>query len=167
MDVRTVNLVGALVTALDDRIADRIDSVPLRAGATAAALVVVASEPGMSVQALSAVVGISSSGVVRLVDRLVGDGLAERGPGNDARAVAVTLTPAGERLARRVLDQRHRAVAEAMSALTSSERHVLVGIVEKMLAGLTPDERVAERICRLCDLDVCPQDRCPVERALS
>jgi hypothetical protein len=35
-----------------------------------------------------------------------------------------------------------------------------------MLAVMTVDADTAEAICRLCEVDVCPQDRCPVTQAV-
>jgi hypothetical protein len=44
-----------------------------------------------------------------------------------------------------------------------AERQALTAAVEKMLVALTPDVAVAEHVCRLCDLDACPQERCPAD----
>src|SRR5947209_2178021 len=161
MDERLVNLVGAVALGLTDRMIRSVESVSGRSGATAALLAAVLAEPGLTVAELSVVVGISASGVVRLLDRLVADGLAERRQGSDARSVAVHLTPAGHRMARSVLEHRRAAVSGVLAALDADEQATLTTAVEKMLTALTPEVDLADHVCRLCDLDACPQDRCP------
>jgi DNA-binding MarR family transcriptional regulator len=163
MDDRLVNLVGAVALGLTDRVDRAVHQASGRSGATAAALAALVGEPGLTVAELSVVLGISASGVVRLLDRLVADGLAERRPGVDARSLAVHLTPAGAELGRSVLDHRRAALAGPLATLDPAEQEALTAAVEKILTALTPTVDVAERVCRLCDLDACPQDRCPAD----
>ena len=54
------------------------------------------------------VLGLTPSGAVRLVDRLAADGYVERRAGADGRSLALRLTPAGSRVARRVLSAARR-----------------------------------------------------------
>ncbi|NJN92017.1 MAG: MarR family transcriptional regulator, partial [Leptolyngbyaceae cyanobacterium SL_5_14] len=37
-------------------------------------------------------------------------------------------------------------------------------LLEKMLTAMTTSELRAFEICRLCEEEVCPGDRCPVEQ---
>ena len=67
-------------------------------GETPAALIVIGYAAGLSNDMLRRIVGLSHPGAVRLVDKLVSDGLVERGPGRDGRQVALQLTKRGRRV---------------------------------------------------------------------
>jgi MarR family transcriptional repressor of emrRAB len=166
--VRDANVVGALALA----IADRIQAAAERAGghgasgpAALAALHGPAS--GASIDVLRRIVGLTHSGAVRLVDRLAADGLVERRLGADQRSVAVWLTPAGRRAARRVLAQREAAVESALAGLPAGDRAALVGVAERVLPQLVERPGDELRLCRICDMDACGRQRgrCPVQRA--
>src|ERR671915_2576338 len=91
---REANLVGALALAVGDRIAEAAD--PAAGGWAAEALVTLAGTgAGGTIDALAKVVGLTHSGTVRLVDRLVRAGPVERRVGADPRAGALDLTPPG------------------------------------------------------------------------
>jgi len=119
----------------------------------------------MGIEQLRRPLGLSQSATVRVVDALEADGLALRSPGADARSVRVELTAAGRKAARAVLRRRSAVVDTALGALSDSERDALTGLLEKMLGALTTDSDHAERVCRLCDWDSCPEPRCPVDLA--
>ena len=120
-------------------------------------------------------VGLTPSGAVRLVDRLVAAGLVERRPGHDGRSVALVLTASGRRTARRVLAARAEALDRVLTELSQADRASLTRIAEKLLAALTRD-RLAERqhghepsggwLCRLCDFEACGREHgaCPAAR---
>jgi MarR family transcriptional regulator, negative regulator of the multidrug operon emrRAB len=162
---RLSNLLGATALLLGDGVLDRATRSAGRAGATGAALAVLAQEPGMSIEQLRQPLGLSQSATVRLVDSLVADGLARRSPGPDGRTVSIHLTRAGRSRARSVLVGRADLLDEALSDLSPAERDALTGLLEKVLGGLTTDRTQADRICRLCDYSTCPQQDCPVEQA--
>lgn len=157
------NVIGALGLALADRLAEAAE---LAAGASAAeALVALAgARAGGSIDALAGVVGLSHSGAVRLVDRLVRDGLVERRRGADQRSAALFLTPAGRRLARRVLTRREAEMHSVLALLTDGEQAALTRIAERVLRELGSASGAERRLCRLCDLDACGRSRgqCPV-----
>ena len=75
---RTANLLGAVGLAVADRIENTTREILSHAGATHAALVVIGHGTGPSNDQLRRVLGLSHPGTVRLVDRLVADGLVER-----------------------------------------------------------------------------------------
>jgi DNA-binding MarR family transcriptional regulator len=163
---RDANLVGALALAL----ADRVTEAAARAGGhgasgPAALAALHGTAGGVSIDGLRRIVGLTHSGAVRLVDRLAGAGLVERRVGADQRSVALWLTPAGRRAARRVLAQREAAVETALAGLPAADRAALVRVAERLLPELG-DER---RVCRLCDGDACgrPAGTCPMQRAAS
>jgi DNA-binding MarR family transcriptional regulator len=165
---RDANLLGALALALADRVQVAAAGEAGRGPSAAAALVALhGHSAGASIDVLRRIVGLTHSGAVRLVDKLAGDGLVERRPGADQRSVALWLTPAGRRAARRVLARREAALESALAGLAAGDRAALVRAAERMLPLLLDDRDAERRICRLCDADACgrPRGRCPVQSA--
>src|SRR3569623_1664930 len=95
MEAGIANLLGALSLAVMDRIEQGARDVVGRGGETPAALVVIGYGQGMTNDQLRRILGLSHSGTVRLVDRLVSDQLVERRPAKDGREVALFLTATG------------------------------------------------------------------------
>ena len=152
-DSRLENLLGALALALADRIREETETTIGHTGATAAALVSIAHFPGRTVEFLSRAIGLSHSATVRVVDRLVEQGLVRRRRGGGGPALALTVTPAGKRHARRLIAVRRRVLADALSDLSRSESEVLASALEKALRKLTGP--LGGTICRLCDQGSC------------
>ena len=154
------NLLGALGVAIGDRLA--------RAGATgsaAEALVAISGQgAGMTIDALARRVGLSHSGAVRLVDRLVREEKVLRSRGVDQRTAALALTPEGYRTVRRILARRELELDAVLELLSDDERQKFVEIAEQLLRRIDGDEGERDRICRLCDHDVCGHWRgdCPL-----
>ena len=165
MDARSTNLIGALALALSDAMAGAVTEVAGHGGAAPATLASLYAEPGMTVEALSRMLGISGSGTVRLLDRLAADGLVERGAGRDGRTLALRLTRRGRAAAERVLTGRRAAVERALAVLPPGDLAELTRLTERVLAEVTTDRDTADQICRLCDIEACPGPRCPVEQA--
>lgn len=165
-NAREANLLGTLSLALANRIEAAVAS-PLGPSAPAALAALEGYLGGEPIDALRETLGLTHSGAVRLVDRLVAAGLAERRRRTDARSVAVALTPAGQAAAEAVRAAREQVLEDALSALSGAERETLTALHEKLLAGLTSDRASARRLCRLCDVDACGHDRgtCPVTEA--
>jgi DNA-binding MarR family transcriptional regulator len=157
---RRVNMAGAFVLAVADRLRDETEAAVGHTGAAAAALVTIAQFPGRSVEFLRRAVGLSHPAAVRVVDRLVEQGLVRRRAAGRGPAVALTATAAGRRAARRILDVRRRVIAESLPDLSSDEAAALSAILERALEGLagTP----GTTICRLCDMGRCRRVDCPV-----
>ncbi len=164
-DPRLANLVGALSTGISDAI---YESTALAAGldgvASAALIALLDFMPGGSVRTLSQVVGLTHSGGVRVVDRLVAEGLATRGSSVDARSRSLTLTARGVKVARQVLAARERAVSELLEQLTATEHATLTTLSERLVAGIAA-QRLEKRnagetpaggaLCRMCDFGAC------------
>jgi DNA-binding MarR family transcriptional regulator len=163
---RTANLLGALALALGDELRTATETGAAHGASAPAALVVIGTYPGRTIDALRPALGLSHSGTVRLVDRLAADGLVVRGSGADGRSVSLQLTAAGRAAMRALLAERRRALDGALAALSAQERRQLEQISEKLLAAMTRTETQADQFCRLCDEAVCPTARCPVECAL-
>ncbi len=157
---RTTNLLGAVGLAVADRIERAAREVLGRAGETPAALVVIGYGMGPSNEQLRRILELSHPGSVRLVDRLVADGLVERREGRDRRAIALHLTERGAALREELLKERLAAVRPLLSPLTDAEREVLAGLLGKMLSsvGITNLQRCT--LCRFCDDRVCRD--CPI-----
>lgn len=166
-DVRTANLLGALVLALNDEVGAVTAAATDHGAAFPAALVCIHWQPGSSIEELRQKLGLSHSGTVRLLDRLEEEGAIERRQGRDGRSVALTLSAQGRRQARAILEVRRGVLAAALGRLSAAERRELGALVEKMLAGVTRDAGHADQICRLCDEEACPAERCPVECAVT
>lgn len=80
--------------------------------------------------------GLERSTMSGLVDRAEQRGLLERSrSAADGRAIEVTMTAAGRRLARRVHAQVTRELASATDRLGASERRTLTRLLEQMVVG--------------------------------
>ncbi|MFB3739597.1 MAG: MarR family winged helix-turn-helix transcriptional regulator, partial [Candidatus Velamenicoccus archaeovorus] len=122
-DEQTENLLGALALALSDRMRAAIAGASGQADNGAVALSALGrflEDP--SIDLLGRVLGLTSSGTVRLVDRLEAAGLVRRGVGEDGRVTTVALTAAGRRGAERVTASRRAVLTGALSVLAPAER---------------------------------------------
>jgi MarR family transcriptional repressor of emrRAB len=164
MSARAANLLGAYALVALDRLRANA-GMELSSAAVLTALETFAD--GASIDRLRRVLGLSHSGGVRIVKRLEADGLVAREPDpGDARAVRLHLTPAGRRVARKVLAAREEALAPLLTPLDERESAALERLLERLLAAVTAEGEDAGRICRLCDPEVCGHpDRCPVSQA--
>ena len=160
MEPEIANLLGALSLAVMDRIEQGARDVMGHSGETPAALIVIGYGPGMTNDRLRRILGLSHSGTVRLVDRLVSDRLVERRPGKDGREVALHLTARGAATRKDLLASRISAVASFVEVLSSAERKRLGGLIREMLAGQDTSELDRFTICRMCDNKVCAN--CPL-----
>ena len=164
MQSRDANLLAALALGIADRIRETIEAGAEHGAMASAALNTVGFFPGESIDVLSKTIKLSHSGTVRLVDRLTGEGLVERKKGTDGRSVVLSLTRSGKKAFERLRAKRQQAVAEIIEVLSANERTHLTHLAEKLLQTLTTDSASADFICRFCEIESCPQDRCPVHR---
>jgi DNA-binding MarR family transcriptional regulator len=175
-DEHLANVLGALALALTDRIRDATEAATGLSGAGPAALVALQQFlAGRPTEHLARATGLTHSGAVRLVDRLVADGLAERRAGPDARSVSVALTAKGRAQSRKVTAARARAVETALAPLTAEDRRALLRLTDELVASVTAQrldaraqgEEPAGWLCRMCDFAACgrPQDQCPAANA--
>jgi MarR family transcriptional repressor of emrRAB len=165
---RSANLLGAIALAVAQRLDSAAREAAAHGGSAPAALVALESFlDGSSIDTLRKPLGLTHSAAVRLVDRLAGAGLVSREPGEDARSVAVFLTPAGRRAAEQVRQSRMEALSEVLLPLTPGEREQLSALHERLLGALTSGRADARHICRMCDAHACGhyEGRCPVTRA--
>jgi MarR family transcriptional repressor of emrRAB len=176
-DDRLANVLGAFALALTDELDAVAEQAAGQGGAGAAALVSLSDLLAeRSVDDLRRAVGLTHSGGVRVVDRLVAGGLAERRRGIDGRSVAVALTPLGHRLAERAKEARREAVLDVVRGLDQRELSDLTPIMEKLVHAVVARRLEARAagvdppggwMCRLCDPMACerPEGRCPAAMA--
>jgi DNA-binding MarR family transcriptional regulator len=172
---RFANLVATVAVALSEQVREAAERTSGQAGAGPAALVLLAqSLRGGTMDDLRRAIGLTPSGAVRLVDRLVADGLVERRAGADQRSLALVLTRSGRAAARRIAKSRAQVVTDALRDIAPDEQEVLRSIVEQLAASITL-QRLEGRaqgqipaggwLCRLCDQAACgrPEGQCPAE----
>jgi DNA-binding MarR family transcriptional regulator len=176
-DDHLANVLSALATALDDATTAAVEDATGLTGAAPAALIALHDLlAGRTVDDLRHAVDLTHSGAVRVVDRLVADGLARRRPGTDARSLAVVLTASGRRLARAALDARAAVLHDALHDLDRRERRQLTHLIEQLVTRVVRrrlEVRAAGRdpaggfLCRQCDPVACgrPDGRCPAANA--
>ena len=160
MENGIANLLGALSLAVMDRIEQGAREVVGRGGETPAALVVIGYGQGMTNDKLRRILGLSHSGTVRLVDRLVSDHLVERRPGKDGREVALYLTAKGAATRNDLMDSRISAVASLLEVLSQADTRRLGALIRDLLAKQNTSEMDRFTICRMCDDSVCTN--CPL-----
>ena len=160
MTDRTANLLGTLSLAVAARIEETTQAILNHSGETAAALVVIGYGLGPSNDQLRKTLGLSHPGCVRLVDRLVADGLVERQRGEDRRAVALYLTDKGHTARERILKGRIAAIKPFIESLSSGDEQALGAILHKLLGSLETSDQDRCHMCRLCDDSVCID--CPI-----
>ncbi len=159
---RLENLIGAQSLALADRLTD--PGVP---HSEAAALVTLLAHPGRTTGWLGEVLGITSGGVTRLVDRLVAADLVSRSQGSDARRRTLALTSKGRARAEELLRRRRAALGSALSVLDPEEQLVLERLLGKVVGAMTDDRLAALQLCRLCDRTACAQgSACPLDHTV-
>lgn len=158
------NLLGALSLAVMDQIEQGARDVIGRAGETPAALIVIGYGP-ITNDKLRRILGLSHSGTVRLVDRLVSDRLVERRSGKDDREIALHLTAKGAASRKELLSSRISAVASFLDVLSPSERKRLRELIRDVLARQDTSEIDRFTICRMCDNAVC--SNCPLPTTVS
>jgi MarR family transcriptional repressor of emrRAB len=166
---RSANLLGSVGLAVADRIrAAGEDELGLGGSAPVAVVALSTYLADRPLEEIAHAFGITPSAVVRLVDRLEADGLAQRRPGPDGRRVSVRLTAKGERRAKAVLARRERELDTVLDVLTGAEQKELTRLHEKLLHNLPDDVPGAARVCRFCDVHACGHydGRCPVTQGI-
>lgn len=160
MNDRTANLLGVVGLLVADRIEETARSILSHAGETPAAVVVIGYGLGPSNDQLRRILGLSHPGSVRLIDRLVADGLVERREGRDKRAIALYLTRRGKTLREQLLKGRLAAIRQLLLPLTGEEQDNLTALLHKLLSSMETTDLQRCNLCRLCDDRACTN--CPI-----
>lgn len=175
-DLRLINVLGALALAMADGIRTATQAAAGMTGAAPAALVALHEFlAGGTTEDLATATGLTHSGAVRLIDRLVDAGLVERRPGRDGRSLSIVLTATGRALSREVTVARRTAIEASLDGLNSDDRRALLVLVETLVTTVTVQRLRAREhgdepagwLCRLCDFTSCgrPQGNCPAANA--
>jgi len=152
---QTANLLGAVGLAVSDRISESARTFLNHSGETPAALVVIGYGQGPSNDLLRRILGLSHPGTVRLVDRLVADGLVERKKGPDNRTIALFLTDKGQSRREQLLAGRLATIKPLLSPLDTSEQKMFDRLLHKILSSMETTDIERCSLCRLCDNRVC------------
>lgn len=164
------NVVAALGLAVADRISEAVtgaSDMPLSDATALSALHHVLRDP--SIEQLRRVLGLTHSGAVRLVDRLVAAGLVRRESGPDGRTSAISLTAAGETSAIGIGRARLDVLDGALAALDDHDCAELDRIAGRLLVAMMRGPDATRWVCRLCDTDACGRYRgqCPIGREVA
>jgi DNA-binding MarR family transcriptional regulator len=163
---RVANLFGAAALAAVGAVAEAMAGIREGGLSAAAALVTLASQPGLGVTELGRHIGLSQSATVRMIDSLSEQGLVERTPGANRRTVALRLTTEGQDRARRVLAGRERALARLLEPLGDEMLPAFGTALAAVLDALTVGGAPVNQTCRLCDERACTAAApCPVDLA--
>ena len=158
---RLANIVGAFGLAISDTVSAATDECGSEA-LPAVAISLIAGYPGLTVKDLARGLALTHSGAVRLVDRMVADGLVTREASTtDGRVVTLRLLERGERANRTILSARAEALSDALASLPNEERETFGRLCETLLAAMVRDLPQALRTCRLCDHEAC--EDCPID----
>lgn len=161
-DRRLLNLLAAAALAINDTMAEMILRETGLQASLPAAVTTVAQYPGISVEGLRRILGITHSACVRLVDSAYAQGLMRRDRGQTKRDIGLHLTARGKNTWNILRRSRAHAAEMALGDLTAAERQNLEMFLEKILRSMTEDRQQGDKICRLCDESVCPERTCPV-----
>lgn len=159
---RLVNIFGALALGVADRVRwAALDESGL-GGEGAAALVVIGHQPGLSIDQLSRVLGLSHAGTVRLVDRLEAAHLAfRRVADHDRRALTLKLTEEGLKRREALLERRREVLGGMLKEVAGADFAMLERAFDAILQKLPNDAISALTVCRFCNEQRCAQ--CPMD----
>jgi DNA-binding MarR family transcriptional regulator len=161
---RSANLLNVFAVLLGDALTAPEIVAAARSASETAALITIASYPGQTIKTLARILDLSHSAAVRLIDKLVEDGLVRVVRGSDRRSVEASITPAGQAVTAAILEQRRARLEAMLAALEPAETDQLTRLMTKMIAAETNSPQAGDRLCRFCDLANCPQEICPVEQ---
>jgi len=150
-DMSLANKLAALALAVTDAMIAGVEDL---APSAIAALVTIREGDPMSIGEIAAVVGLTHSAAVRLVDRLEKEWLVRR-QRRVGREVLVEITSRGRRRAQQLQDVRLAALARVLAPLSPDERAALDGLVGRIVGAIAPATVPAARFCRMCRRDGC------------
>ncbi|MEP1443743.1 MAG: MarR family winged helix-turn-helix transcriptional regulator [Hyphomicrobiales bacterium] len=157
------NTVGAFAYALTDKVELAWTTLTGRGVTTCYAINQIGSEPGSSIKTLTGMLNIEHSSIVRLLDGLERDGLIERRMDHeDRRGKKVHLSTAGEELLTEMLNARRRVLEPMTGVLDDNEMQTLFNLLEKMMPAVVIGGTDQHFVCRVCELEMCPQEICAV-----
>ena len=163
------NVLGALALVVTDELTRTVVASADQRSATDAATLAALAQflDGATIDRVHLVLGVTPSGAVRLVDRLVRAGLVTRGAGPDGRSRAVRLTDAGRDRARTIHAARAAYLSGLTTGLSPDEVATLRDLLGRVLGNVAAAKHGGAWTCRLCDLTACrrAQGECPALNA--
>lgn len=115
---------------------ERMEKLGMTLGAFSA-LVVIGENPGIRQGVLGAAMHIKRPNMTKLVNGLEKSGLVERRtPPTDKRAVELRLTPTGQARIEAAMREVRAHDREIGALLTAAERETLLGLLDKVSAGI-------------------------------
>lgn len=133
-------LVGIAVRSLE-LVDDQVSLPQFRA------LAVLYRRGTLSAGGLADDLGLHTSSVTRLCDRLVAAGLVSRELREDnRRQVELDLTPEGRQLVDRVWSRRRENICAAVESLTDRQRTALVKALRPLLAAMRDESEESEQV---------------------
>lgn len=162
---RPANLLGALALTVTDRISGRLQDESVQSETAAVTLSALYHFlDGTPIDLIRRVLGLTSSGTVRLVDRLENARYVRRESGEDGRVSLIFLTDDGRKAAQSVARTRANVLEEALTVLSPKERTAFDLLIGKVLVGLIREPGATKWTCRFCDTKTCGFDtaECPV-----
>lgn len=166
MHTKATNAVAAVSLLIADTVAESGSAAAGVSQREWAALVLVGTHPGYSLTWLFRRLGLTQSGAVRLVDRLVDQELLDRAPRTGGREVALTVTARGQDRLDRGAAARSAAVGTNVKHLTADQQRTLAELAATMLRAGSRQRRDADIACRWCDWSSCDPD-CPVDASVT
>ena len=165
---RTANVLGALALVVNDRAAAAVLAATGQSQSSAGALSALSEfldRP--TLDELRKVLGLTPSGVVRLVDRLAESGLVVRQPGADGRSRAIVLTTTGRRMAEQIGQARLETLTALVDELSPEEQASLLEMLGRVMQTVVQQKSGGAWICRQCDLAACERSsgHCPAANA--
>lgn len=137
---------------------DAARDIHYHAGKTTAALVVIGYGFGLSNDRLRRILGLPHPGTVRLVDRIVVNGLVDR------RAISLYLSKRGMAVRQPLLEVRLAVIRSSLTQLTDAEQETFGPLLHKMLSSMGMTDMERRTLCRLCDDRVCSDCPIPAEK---
>lgn len=161
------NSIGAFGRATSDKIDAIVERATGLSKSFCYVIVQVGSEPNASIEMLRKRMLMDHSSMVRSLDKLQEMGLIirEKNSHKDARVVNINLTEAGEEKFSLILNSRRQYLQKITACLTPAEQEILSLLMSKMFQLIVSVGDDQHYVCRLCDLEVCPQESCPVNCA--
>lgn len=145
------NKLAAVALAVTDAMLSKTEDL---APTAVAALITIRDREPLSIGEIAAVVGLTHSAAVRLVDRLEKDWLVRR-QRRVGREVMVEITSRGKRRAQQLQDMRLEAVGSFLATLAPESRVVLDDLVNQMIKKLATGDLVLDQFCRMCRRGSC------------
>jgi DNA-binding MarR family transcriptional regulator len=152
-----MNIVGVFVLSVASDIERTTECPSILAGSGMAAVMIIAQQPGLSIDQLRRILRLSHSGCVRLVDRLVVLRLVSGEAGSDGRTVSLKAAQPGLNEAARISSSRLSLLRDRLNLLSADELGQLGRIAAKLLTRpASTAYRVAAHLPLLRSLGVLP-----------